>query len=64
LHGSRGFMWFGTSEGLNRFDGYDVKAYRHNPADSTSISDNFIWFLNACMKIPSARFGLVPGLQD
>ncbi len=44
LQDSHGFMWFGTSEGLNRYDGYTFKAYRHNPTDSTSISDNFIWF--------------------
>jgi len=44
LQDSRGFMWFGTSEGLNRYDGYAFKEYRHDPTDSTSISDNFIWF--------------------
>lgn len=44
LQDSRGFMWFGTSEGLNRYDGYSFKLYRHDPNDSTSISDNFIWF--------------------
>ena len=44
LQDSQGFMWFGTSEGLNRYDGYTFKAYRHDPVDSTSISDNFIWF--------------------
>ncbi len=44
LQDSHGFMWFGTSEGLNRYDGYTFKAYRHDPTDSTSLSDNFIWF--------------------
>ena len=36
----RGFMWFGTANGLNRFDGYNFITYVNNPYDSTSISDN------------------------
>ncbi len=40
---SRGFMWFGTQAGLNRFDGYEFKIFKHNPADSLSISNNWIW---------------------
>jgi ligand-binding sensor domain-containing protein/signal transduction histidine kinase len=39
----RGFMWFGTADGLCRFDGYDVTSYKHDAADSNSISDNLIW---------------------
>jgi signal transduction histidine kinase/ligand-binding sensor domain-containing protein/DNA-binding response OmpR family regulator len=38
----RSFMWFGTMSGLNRFDGYTFKKYRHNPDDSTSINDSYI----------------------
>ncbi|WP_257669975.1 hybrid sensor histidine kinase/response regulator transcription factor [Parapedobacter tibetensis] len=37
-----GFMWFATQDGLNRYDGYQFKVYKHNPADSTSISYNHI----------------------
>lgn len=37
---SRGFMWFGTNHGLNRYDGYVFKAYLTNRQDSLSISDN------------------------
>ena len=40
---SRGFMWFGTQAGLNRFDGYEFKVFKHNPSDSLSISNNWIW---------------------
>ncbi len=35
---TRGFMWFGTENGLNRYDGYHFTVYRHNDLDSQSIS--------------------------
>jgi ligand-binding sensor domain-containing protein len=39
---SRGFMWFGTANGLNRYDGYNIKTYYNIPDDSTSISGNYV----------------------
>lgn len=39
---SRGFIWIGTMDGLNRFDGTNFKIYRHNPAESTTLTDSFI----------------------
>ncbi len=42
---SRGYMWFGTQDGLNRFDGHDVVVYRHDPADAKSLPHNWIWAL-------------------
>lgn len=37
-----GFIWFGTEDGLYKYDGYSVIAYQHNKQDSTSVSGNFI----------------------
>ncbi|RPH37177.1 hypothetical protein EHM92_03375, partial [bacterium] len=45
LRDSQGFMWFGTADGLNRYDGYTFTVYRSNPLDSSSLSDNWIWGL-------------------
>ncbi|MCO5237435.1 MAG: response regulator [Chitinophagaceae bacterium] len=38
----KGFIWFGTLSGLNRFDGYDFKIFRNDLYDSTTLSDNYI----------------------
>lgn len=40
--GQKGFMWFGTMSGLNRFDGYTIKSFRHSIQDTTSLADDFI----------------------
>jgi ligand-binding sensor domain-containing protein/signal transduction histidine kinase len=42
LKGSKGFMWFGTQNGLNRYDGKRIKIYRHQPDYSTSLSNNHV----------------------
>lgn len=39
---SYGFMWFGTQDGLDRYDGYSFTVYRHDPANPHSICDNQI----------------------
>ncbi len=39
---SKGFIWVGTKDGLNKFDGYSFTIYTHNPYDSTTISSNYI----------------------
>jgi len=38
----QGFMWFGTNEGLNKYDGYNFTIYKNNPEDKNSISNNDI----------------------
>jgi len=42
LQDSQGFMWFGTRDGLNKYDGYRFTVYKNNLKDSSSISNNFI----------------------
>lgn len=43
----RGFMWFGTYDGLNRYDGYGFAVYRNVIGDSTSIPFNQIATISA-----------------
>ncbi|AYB32060.1 two-component regulator propeller domain-containing protein [Chryseolinea soli] len=42
LQDSKGFLWFGTEDGLNKFDGYTFKIYRNNPDDTASLLTNTI----------------------
>jgi len=42
LQDSKGFMWFGTRNGLNRYDGYNFDIFLTNVEDNTTISDNHI----------------------
>jgi len=45
LQDRRGFMWFGTQDGLNRYDGYTFKVYKHDPENTYSLSRSFILHL-------------------
>lgn len=38
----KGFMWIGTMSGLNRFDGYKFKVFKHDLRDTTTINDDYI----------------------
>jgi signal transduction histidine kinase/ligand-binding sensor domain-containing protein/DNA-binding response OmpR family regulator len=42
LKDSKGFMWFGTLSGLNKYDGYKFKAYKHAVSDTTTLNDDYI----------------------
>jgi ligand-binding sensor domain-containing protein/serine phosphatase RsbU (regulator of sigma subunit) len=33
-----GFMWFGTQDGLNKYDGYQIKVFKNDPTNPTSLS--------------------------
>ncbi|MBL7996336.1 response regulator [bacterium] len=42
IQDSRGFMWFGTQDGLNRYDGYDFMVYKRSSVDTFTLSSNWI----------------------
>ncbi len=42
LQDHRGFMWIGTEDGLNKFDGYSFTIYRHSLSDSSSITHSLV----------------------
>lgn len=42
LQDKKGFMWFGTDDGLNRFDGHNFRIYRYNSYDPESLPNDRI----------------------
>ncbi|WP_158828603.1 hybrid sensor histidine kinase/response regulator transcription factor [Mucilaginibacter lacusdianchii] len=50
LQDRRGFLWMGTKDGLNCFDGYTFRVFRHNPKDKNSIEDNIVHTLSLDQK--------------
>ncbi len=52
LKDSKGFMWIGTMSGLNSYDGYKFKVFKHNTNDSSSIDDDYI---SRIMELPEGK---------
>lgn len=44
---ARGFLWFGTEDGLNKYDGHEFIVYKPDAADSNSLPDRFVQALCA-----------------
>ena len=42
IQDSLGFIWFGTEDGLNRYDGYNFKVFKNIPGDTTSLVENIV----------------------
>lgn len=56
LKDKRGFLWIGTSAGLNRYDGYTVKVFQHDSRDTTSLIHNYVRDL---FELPDGRIGIL-----
>lgn len=56
-----GFIWIGTRDGLNRFDGYSFKVFRHDPEVSSTLGSNWITSLN-CDQEGNLWVGTLAGL--
>lgn len=61
LQDSRGYLWFGSLDGLNRFDGFDFKVFRAKQNDSTSLRSNFVTCLQED-KVGNLWVGTTDGL--
>src|SRR5258705_4449906 len=42
LQDSRGFIWFGTQDGLNKYDGYSITVYKKDSKKTGTLSHNYI----------------------
>jgi len=52
MQDSRGFMWFGTQDGLNMYDGYGFTVYRNEPGNTHSLLHNWINVIYESPKAP------------
>jgi len=43
---SRGYLWFATEDGLNRYDGQSMTVFKHDRSDPFSIADDYVWALD------------------
>ena len=43
LQDDKGFLWIGTKDGLNKYDGYNFTYFKSDPSDSSSLSDNHVY---------------------
>src|SRR5436190_12184922 len=58
LRDSDGFLWFGTTSGLDRYDGYSFRVFRNQPGDSTSLKNNSI---RSLYELPDGKIWVVTG---
>ncbi len=63
LRDSRGFVWIATEDGLSRYDATEFRIFRHDPADSTSISHNVIHFIQEEEATGNLWIGTVSGVN-
>jgi hypothetical protein len=59
-----GFMWFGTQNGLSRFDGYRFVNFRNVVGDPTTLANNWVACCTSTARAPVDRHRRRPGLYD
>jgi signal transduction histidine kinase/ligand-binding sensor domain-containing protein/DNA-binding NarL/FixJ family response regulator len=45
LQDRKGFLWLGSQDGLNRYDGYTFRIFRHKPEDTKSLANSYVYSL-------------------
>ncbi len=45
LEDTRGLIWIGTDDGLNLYNGYDIKVFKNNPKNPNTIASNYVDYL-------------------
>jgi len=45
LQDSRGYMWFATESGLNRYDGYSIRTYTRDRGNPTGFANDYVWVI-------------------
>jgi ligand-binding sensor domain-containing protein len=45
LQDRHGFLWLGTQDGLNRYDGYHFRVFKHDAREPGSLANNTVWAL-------------------
>lgn len=63
IQDQEGFMWLGTRNGLNKFDGYEFRVFRHEPGNPASISNSDIRALGYDRLGQSLWIGTMDGLN-
>jgi signal transduction histidine kinase/streptogramin lyase len=46
IQDSHGFLWFGTQNGLNKFNGYTFEVFTYNPSDTATLANNWIYSID------------------
>ncbi len=62
IQDTEGYMWFGTADGLNRYDGYSFTVFRHNAQDSLSLTHNYVQALHVD-EVGTIWVGTIAGLD-
>jgi ligand-binding sensor domain-containing protein/signal transduction histidine kinase len=47
---AQGFLWFGTEDGLNKYDGYQFVVFEHDPENPSTLVDNFVSAIHVDME--------------